>query len=145
MKKLILMLSILLTTLSSFADDAVVNEKVLNAFKHDFENAAQVEWSTGSNYYKATFLFNERYVFAYYNTDGRLLGLTRNIIVSELPLKLQKELKKDYDNMWVSELFEASREEGTAYYITLENADTQLILRSAAANSWEVYKKVKKS
>lgn len=145
MKNLILLLSFAICTMTSSFAAGNVNEKVLNAFRHDFEQATQVEWTTGQDYYKATFLFNNRYVFAFYTVEGRLLGVTRNITVAELPLTLQTALKKSYATMWVSELFEATREEGTAYYITLENADTQLILRSGSSNSWEVYKKVNKS
>lgn len=140
-----LALVILVSSLVSAAADENVNEKVLNAFKTDFTAVSQVEWSAGPNYYKAAFVFNEKYVFAFYNTEGKLLGLTRNIIAAELPLKLQTELKKKYDTYWISDLFEAAREEGTAYYITLENADTRLVLKASADNNWAVYDKVKKS
>ena len=104
-----------------------------------------MEWTTGPNYYKASFVFNNKHVFAFYNAEGRLLGLTRNITTSELPLKLQTELKKNYESYWISDLFEAAREEGTSYYLTLEDADTRLVLKASADNNWTVYEKTKKS
>ncbi len=145
MKKTLLALVVLISSLAVNAAGKDVNEKVLNAFKTDFTAASQVEWTAGPNYYKAAFVFNDKHVFAFYNAEGRLLGLTRNITASELPLKLQTELKKNYDTYWISDLFEAAREEGTAYYITLENTDTRLVLKASADNNWTVYEKIKKS
>lgn len=145
MKKTIVAATALLFSLAAMAGDAGVNEKVLNAFKKDFSSATQVEWTTGSGFYKAVFLYNEKYVYAFYSEEGRLLGLTRNITVSELPLKLQTCLKKNYDQYWISDLFEAAREEGTFWYITLEDADTRLVLKATAEQPWTVYEKQKKS
>jgi hypothetical protein len=145
MKKTLLALVVLISSLAVNAAGKNVNEKVLNAFKTEFTTASQVEWTTGPNYYKASFVFNDKHVFAFYNAEGRLLGLTRNITTSELPLKLQADLKKNYDTYWISDLFEAAREEGTSYYLTLEDADTRLVLRASADNSWTVYEKTKKS
>lgn len=94
MKKTLLALVVLVSSLAVNAADENVSDKVLNAFKTEFTTASQVEWSTGPNYYKASFVFNDKHVFAFYNAEGRLLGLTRNITTSELPLKLQADLKK---------------------------------------------------
>ena len=145
MKKTLLALVVLISSLAVNAAGKNINEKVLNAFKMEFTTASQVEWTTGPNYYKASFVFNDKHVFAFYNAEGRLLGLTRNITTSELPLKLQADLKKNYDTYWISDLFEAAREEGTSYYLTLEDADTRLVLRASADNSWTIYEKTKKS
>jgi CRISPR/Cas system-associated exonuclease Cas4 (RecB family) len=145
MKNILLAFVLLVSSLAVNAEEKNVNEKVLNAFKNEFTTASQVEWSTGLNYYKASFVFNDKHVYAFYNADGRLLGLTRNITTSELPLKLQTDLKKNYENYWISDLFEAAREEGTSYYLTLEDADTRLVLKASADNNWTVYEKTKKS
>ena len=144
MKKMILTLVIAVTTLSVFANDENVNQKVLDAFKTEFSTAKEVEWSVGTNYYKATFNYNGKYVFAYYNENGELLGLTRYLSPSDLPLTLQNNLKKNYEGYWVSDLFEASKDNATNYYITLENADTKIVLKSSESN-WDTYSKTKKS
>ncbi len=144
MKKMILTLAIAISTLSTFANDENVNQQVLDAFKTEFSTAKEIEWSVGSNYYKATFNYNGKYVFAFYNETGELLGLTRFISPDNLPLTLQNSLKKSYESYWVSDLFEASKNESTNYYITLENADTKIVLKSSG-NSWDTYSKIKKS
>ena len=145
MKNILFALVLLVSSLAVNAEEKNINEKVLSAFKTEFTTASQVEWTTGPGYYKASFVFNDKHVFAFYNAEGRLLGLTRNITTSELPLKLQTELKKNYESYWISDLFEAAREEGTSYYLTLEDADTRLVLKASADNNWTVYEKTKKS
>jgi hypothetical protein len=62
----------------------------------------------------------------------------------DLPLNLQVNLKKNYTNYWISDLFEVAKKDATTYYITLENADTKIVLKSTDANSWESFQKTKK-
>src|SRR5580765_8535009 len=134
MKKMIMTLAIVVSTLGAFAGEENVNPKVLDAFKTKFKSAQQVEWATGKDFYRATFVYNDRHVFAYYNTDGELLGLTRYVSPLDLSLNLQINLKNNYASYWISDLFEVAKNEGTTYYITLENADTKLVLKATDGN-----------
>jgi len=145
MKKLIIMLAIAISTVNAFAGEVTVNQKVLDAFKTEFSTATDVQWSVGANYYMATFNYNEKYVFAYFSEDGELFGITRHITQGNLPMNLQSNLKKNYDDYWVTDLVEVSKSDGTYYYITLENADTQLVLKSSGGSTWSVNNKVRKS
>jgi hypothetical protein len=122
-----------------------VATKVLNAFKTEFNTAKEVEWTVGSNYYKAAFVYNEKHVFAYYNEEGELLGLTRYLSSDDLPLNLQNNLKKSYSKYWISDLFEVAKSDGTVYYITLEDADTKIVLKASAESDWSVYQKTRKA
>ena len=147
MKKIILTLVIAvstLSTLSSYASETKVTAKVLDAFKTEFNSASEVEWTVGDNYYVATFTYNEKYVFAYYNAEGILLGLTHYITTADLPMGLQNSLKKDYNDYWVSDLFEVAKNGRTEYYVTLENAGKKVVLQ-ATGNAWEEYKKIRKA
>jgi hypothetical protein len=145
MKKMMLTLAIAISILASFAaNEEKINQKVLDAFNNEFAAAKNVEWVTGSNYYRASFVYNEKHVFAYYSTEGDLLGLTRYISPADLPMNLQIGLKKDASGYWVSDLFEVAKNEITAYYITLENADEKVIFKSSDSSSWEEFKTVKK-
>jgi hypothetical protein len=144
MKKILLMLAITISTISAFANDEKISPRVLEAFQNEFTAAKEVSWTTGENYYKAEFMFNGQHVNAFYNTAGELLGLTRYITVLDLPVSLQASLKKNHDGFWISDLFEVSKSDNTGYYITLENADTRIIMKASADDEWTVYKKVKK-
>ena len=130
---------------AAFAGEEEVNSKVLGAFKSEFKSAKEITWTIAANYYQASFLYNDQHVSAYYNLEGDLMGLTRYISPSDLPLTLQSDLKKNYSEYWISDLFEVANEEGTAYYITVENADTKKVLKAKDGKSWSEYKKIKKS
>ena len=145
MKKIIMMLAIIISTTVAFASGEDVNKKVLEAFKTEFSSATDVEWSVGQDYYRAKFNYNEKYVFAYFNENGELLGLSQFLSPTNLPINLQTSLNKKYKNYWISDLFEVAKKDSTTYYITLENADTKLMLRSDEANSWSVYNTIQKS
>ncbi|MCZ2458453.1 MAG: hypothetical protein LC128_02410 [Chitinophagales bacterium] len=146
MKKIILSIAMFVTfgTMSAFADSSTVNPKVLAAFNNDFKNTGKVEWTTGMDYFKATFVFNGSYVFAFYSTDGKLLGITRNISSLDLPVSLQRNLKKDYSNYWISDLFELSNGNSTSYYVTLEKAESTIVLKADAGGEWTLYSKAVK-
>ena len=145
MKKLILTLAVALSTMCSFAGDVTVSSRVLDAFKSDFSSAKEITWTATNDYYKASFVFNDQHVAAFYNLDGELIGMTRNISSLDLPLSLQTNLKKSYSNYWITDLFEVSNHDGTSYYITLENADGQVILKSAGGEQWKTFQKITKA
>ncbi len=134
--------AMLFATSSLFAaEETEVNSVVLNAFKRQFTNASDVEWNTGSNYFKASFLYNYNYVNAYYSQDGEFIATTRNISSVNLPMLLQTDLKQKYNNYWISDLYELAKPESTTYFITLENADQKIILKSSGGSEWTQYKK----
>ncbi len=146
MKRLLVTLTLLfsLVSMSSFASEEKVTSAVLRSFNSSFKNVAEVEWTARKNFYKASFNFNGQYVNAFYKTSGEMIALTKNISSTQLPLGLQTSLKNEIKDLWITELFEVANEEGTTYYVTLENADTKLVLKSSS-NSWSTYQKQSKS
>ena len=145
MKKIIITLAIALSSYASFAGEETVSSAVLNSFSQEFAGAKDVQWVTTKDCYKASFVLNSQHVIAFYNLDGELLGLSRNISSLDLPLGLQGNLKKEYKEYWISDLFEVSNGDGTNYYITVEKADSKIILKSGIGSKWTVYKKVSKA
>jgi hypothetical protein len=137
------MLAIAISSLTAFAGDENVNSTVLNAFKKEFAGAKDVQWASTDNYYKAAFVFNGQNVTAFYQVDGELIAMTRNISSLELPISLQTNLKNNYSKYWISDLFEISNNEGTSYYITVENADSKIVLKSDNTK-WNTFRKMTK-
>jgi len=145
MKKIIFVLGFLMIMGVSWAyPSEKVSQKVLASFKTEFTNAQDVEWETGNNYFKAAFTMNEQRVFAYYSVDGQLLSIARYISSVQLPVNLFADLKNDYSKYWISDLFEVSNSEGLHYYVTLETADSKLVMHSSNGGSWSTYSKSKK-
>jgi hypothetical protein len=145
MKKILFVLGFLaIVGVSSAYPSEKVSPKVLASFKTEFSTAKNVEWETGANYYRATFLLNDQKVFAYYSVEGELVSIARYISSLQLPINLFTNLKNDYSKYWISDLFEVSNGDGVHYYVTLENADTKLVMQSSNGGSWLSYSKSKK-
>ena len=146
MKKILIAVAVFLTitTGTAFANTTEVNPKVIKAFNTAFVSVDDVTWTTGSDFYKASFIYNSKYVYAYYFLDGKFLGLTRLMATSELPLILQTKIKKNYADKWVTDLFEVSNADGTAYYLTVEDAENVMIVKSAGGSDWVTVSKTKK-
>ena len=145
MKKIIVALALVFTISSAFAKDVTITKQVIESFRSNFSNIKEITWTITDSYYKAAFTLNEQKVFAFFNCDGEYLGLTRYISTFQLPLNLQSDLKRHYGQKWVTDLFEVSNDEGTAYYITIEDSNTKFILNSTPGGDWHLYKKEKKN
>lgn len=145
MKPLLIILTLLAVNFAqpAFAGEGDIRPSVLKSFQSTFNTAKAVEWTATDNLYKARFELNGQVVCAYYNNSGTMLAVTRNITTHQLPLTLQTSLKKEFNTYWVSDLFELNNDEGTTYYVTLETAETKLVLYSNN-KSWDVYTKLKK-
>ena len=146
MKRIFFILTITfsLATFSSFASEVKVSPRALESFNYSFKHASEVNWTAGENYYKADFIQDGQYLTAFFDGDGAFLAVTKNITSTQLPVKLQTSLKKQQEGFWITSLIEVAKESGTSYYVTLENADTRIIMKSSD-NTWNVYQKVSKS
>lgn len=148
MKKKITLLALIVVVMSTaiFAKplDVTVSSNVLNSFSTKFNAAKEVAWSSTDTYVKASFKMNDQYMFAYFTESGEFIGVSRNLLSSQLPFNLQAELRKVSGQGWITELFEFANDAETSYFVTVENADQKLQLKSIGVNSWSVYKKVKK-
>lgn len=144
MKKIIIMLAVAISSLTAFASDKNVSSNVLNAFNKEFSGVKDVQWTSTNDYYKAEFVYNGQNVNAFYKSDGNLLAVTRNITSLQLPINLQTSLKNNYNNYWITDLFEVSSDDGTSYYITVEKADSKVVLKSDGSGKWDVFKKIAK-
>lgn len=146
MKPLFILLTIISSFLGSSAmanDDQKITPSVLKSFQRSFSDAKEVHWAVRKNFYRADFELNGQYITAFYSVDGNFLAASRNITTAQLPVVLQTDIKKEYASFWVTELFELSSEQEIAYFLTLENADTKLVLKSFG-HEWKVYQKTTK-
>lgn len=123
MKRIFVSLSFMLVVGSTtvFAgDESEVNGKIKESFKKEFAGAEFVKWDEVENYQRATFLFHNNPVIAYFNEDGELLGSARNVFYDQLPLTVIKSFDKRFAGANFLEMYEISNTEGTSYGITFE-------------------------
>ncbi|MDB5195901.1 MAG: hypothetical protein JWP88_271 [Flaviaesturariibacter sp.] len=144
MKPLFILLATLTSLFSQAETPAEINATVLKSFQSAFKGAKEVDWSVSTSYVKAQFALDGQYISAFYTNEGELIALTRNITANQLPVMLQTNLKKEIADFWITELFEISNEEGTSYYVTLEDADSKVVLKSTNNKDWTTYKKSRK-
>ena len=130
---------------SKASDDVNVSAAIVSSFNNSFKNASEVSWKVTSEYSKAEFVLNGQYVSAFYDNASNLIAVTRNISSFQLPITLQAKLKDEYASSWISDLFELSDENGTMYYVTVEDGDTKTTLKSNGTSAWSVYQKQSKS
>ena len=140
---------VLLTITSTFANTnnnnkENVNQRVESSFNKNFSDAEQISWSRVDKLYRAQFTLRGQVMYALIDEDGTLVGAYRNILSTQLPLYLQYQLKDDYNDYWISALFEVAKENETSYYVTVENKDQSLILKSENGDDWTTFSKVRK-
>lgn len=150
----LVMVSVLtLSTTYSFAATTPANEgnKKVNdgtketkaSFQKDFQNAQLISTEVRDNFTKVTFTLNAQVMTAFYAVNGDLIAVTRNIVSSQLPVSLLMSFKKNYSDYWITDLFEMSQDAQSNYYLTLENAEKKITLRSDG-DGWVVYSNFKK-
>src|SRR6202000_1552673 len=103
---------VLMMGVSAFAanknDDGIANQQAVRSFKKDFATASNIVWEQKENFTKATFTLNGQVLFAFYNNNGDLQAVVRNIKSDQLPINLLASLKKDYNDYWITDLFEVA-------------------------------------
>jgi hypothetical protein len=73
-----------------------------------------------------------------------MLGVSRNLSSNDLPFNLRMNLQSYFEKYWVTEAFEYATPASDSYYVTLENADVKLILKSESG-VFQLYKKTIKT
>ena len=142
MKKLLIVFTILgsFVTSHSFSQDKTPMA-VYASFKSTFNLANQVSWSKADNLYKANFSIEGQSMSAFYNADGILVASSRIVTILQLPITLQSSLRKDFADYKTSDFFEVDNNEGTAYYVRVENNKKKLQLKSTPYGEWNTYYK----
>ncbi|MEJ7680763.1 MAG: hypothetical protein WKG06_23510 [Segetibacter sp.] len=112
-----------------------------NLFKPLFSNAKEVNWSEVNNLYRAAFTSDGQTIFAFFNAEGNLVASARDITLLQVPLSLQTNLRKNYQDYAATNFFEVSNEGGTTYYVTVESNSIKLQLKSTSYGEWDAYKK----
>lgn len=138
-------LMLTLSVSSVLAGNENVSPRILESFKKDFAAATDVSWDSGKNFIRASFTLGIQKVFAFYSEEGEMISVARYISTLQLPFRLFTNLKNQYSHYWISDVVEVNNEYGTKYYVTLENAETKLVLNSGISGSWSVHSKNKKA
>jgi hypothetical protein len=144
MKMILLAAAVMFFTLSSFAKDPGVNEKVLAAFNKTFGDAKEVVWTETNNTYEAHFRQHEIQIRVYYDQDGNITKTLRYYGEENLPLMVLSKIKTKYSDKKVFGVTEESSENGLYFHIVLEGEKSWLEVKSDVYGSVSETKKMKK-
>ncbi len=118
-KFLVLTTALVIAFSATFANDtSSVPASVQTELHQKFADANDVQWKTTANYYEAAFSINGHQLKAFYSIDGDLIGISRQINVSQLPMALIAEVKEKSATSKITDLFELLTDRGTEYYTT---------------------------
>jgi len=144
-KKIITLVAfVMLAVTTTFAGGNDISKNALVTFSGAFAKATDVKWEKEATYYKASFKMNGQSLNALLSEEGDMIAVSRNILSTELPIRLQASLNKNFSAYWISELTEYAVGDSTLYYITLENADQKTMFESVGMYDWSLLKKTTK-
>jgi len=146
MKKITIILALVLTVSTAFAfkGGENVNGQALNTFNAEFVGATDATWTISKDFYKVAFTMSEQQLVAYYNKSGEFVAITHNISSVQLPASLKRSLKKMMNDYWITDLFEITNLDEMSWCVTLETADSKLILKSDNGVKWTVFQRIDK-
>lgn len=123
-----------------------VHYLVEDAFKRQFPSAKFAVWTNleEHNLYLVRFLYNNEGFIAYVDFEGTILATARNIMVTQLPITVEKVLTEAYGNYNVHSITELVLQDELNYLISLENNKHTLELKVNARGMVNEGKKVKK-
>jgi len=148
MKKILLSMTLAVAILgAAFATPADREPSVIvkTAFAKEFINITEVKWVAAetTGVYEARFTFNNESLQAYFTEEGEFLGTMRLISASRLPVLAANALARKYGNYHVVSVFEYSKPERVAYYITVSDAKGGMMLEATGNGELTVYKRLK--
>lgn len=158
MKKLLFILALALSTVSTFATEKTdskddvkkVSYTALRQFQEEFKSARDVSWKVNAQYVKASFTAEGKKMAALYDLQGGYLGAVEYLAYEQLPLKARTEIEKRFkDFSFTSGLKIVSRPEGNqdfadvgTYWVDLTNNVKQLYVSISPSLSVALHKSI---
>lgn len=133
-----------LITLSSFATDLKISEKVMKAFETTFTDAEDIVWTNTENVYTVQFKQQGTVTYVKYDGEGNFLSSRRYYGNAKLPVDIQCRLQKSYPGKTVFGVTEFTIADEVCYFVKLEDADTWSTVKINQARSIELVEKMKK-
>lgn len=133
------------TAPASPAASTVVTDQVSKSFTAKFASAENVNWKQKEEFYFADFKVNQQSMFAAYNADGDLLGISRTVKLSQLPLHVEMSIRENYKNYKIDETVNEMVLDGeTSYHLQVEDKNRYLKLKCDSDGQISVLKRTKK-
>jgi hypothetical protein len=146
MKKF-LMSTVLVVALatSSFAEGTgKVNSTILRNFTTEFKNASDVQWKDCADFVKASFVFENERMEAFYDTNGEVFATAKALNLEKLPTQAKRKFAQKFGDYTVKEAIQYEGVDELAYFISAENDTEKVIVKVTPGGSVSEYQKTKK-
>ncbi|HEU4470883.1 MAG TPA: hypothetical protein VFR58_07370 [Flavisolibacter sp.] len=145
MKKVLFAAALILGyNLNVFANDPIVNEKVLEAFNKTFQNVEELSWTANDHSYEANFKQSQITTRVTYDKQGNIIKTIRSYYEQHLPIIILAKIKNKFSDQKIFGVTEISSEEGMFYYIVLEDDKNWTEIKADTYGAINVQKKFKK-
>lgn len=122
-----------------------VSDKLLTAFQKTFPDAIEVKWAEQPTGYMVSFKQHDILNKVLYDKDGSFVGSFRYYTEKSLPVTIIFRLQKDYPGKSVFGVTEVTNENGTTYYIKLQDDKNWYTIFSDSAGNLEKIEKYRKA
>jgi len=113
-------------------------------FQKEFNGATNVQWKEGKDVISVSFVLSDSRIIAYFTTDGELMGTERNVLFSQLPLAVVKEINNRYGNAPISDIVEYTSGLETYYGMYVDTPTKHLKIKMSSEGDVTVQQKSKK-
>lgn len=145
MKKLILSAAITVTLFfSAFANDDKAGRQLNRDLEAAMKSSKEVQWKHAENFSQASFSFNGKPVFAYFdNSDQSLVGYSFHLVNEDIPADFANAIKTKYAGWNVTEAIMFIDGAGnTNYFATVQNGKKSLVLKSTGKGRVAIFSKL---
>jgi hypothetical protein len=137
-------LSISLVSSAFATGESKISYFILNSFAHDFKGATNVVWTSKTGLAEASFILNGRKMDVFYNPNGSIYAVSKNIELNELPVSAKRAFAKKYEGYTVKEAIQFEGTDEESYYISAENEKESVIIKVEQNEQLSIFKKTKK-
>ncbi|SRR6266498_2157610 len=136
MKKIILATAVSVAfSIASFAGEKNIDPKLLKDLTTTLRNSMQVHWTSKAEYSKATFSFNDKTAFAFYDqNDNELIGFGIQSDKTDLPQVISDAIKNKYGDWAVVDAMTFIDTQGYInYFVQVEKNNKSFALKVTPA------------
>lgn len=149
MKKIITSLVLSLAVLSQVSanDGGKIQTRLIKSLEKQFAGAHNVKWETitKENIYHARFVYNNELLSAFFEPNGRIIGIGRYIEVKNMPLLVTQNVNNQYPKYQIQDAIEYTTDGETSYVISMSNETSRVVLRAYSNGTSSIFKKEKKN
>src|SRR6266542_1354662 len=145
MKKIILATAISVAfSIAAFAGEKDNDPQLLKDLTTTLRSSIQVHWTSKAEYTKATFNFNDKTAFAFYDpNDNELIGFGIQSDKTDLPQVISDAIKNKYGDWAVVDAMTFIDTQGYInYFVQVEKNNKDLALKISPAGHVSTYGKI---